>query len=134
MTTLQIAMTDKEYKYVKEMLNKAQGSFQLDGIKYPMGKTIIKVLEEWSRSKDFIKETKGDRDRNKATTLFKNDPAEIANALGLIKRVERYPNETNVNSLMDLVLRLDANWVIPRGEESLNLNKALIVKMREMLK
>ena len=40
MTTLQIAMTDEEYKYAKELLIKAQGSFQLDGNKYPMGKTI----------------------------------------------------------------------------------------------
>ena len=134
MTTLQIAMTDKEYKYVKELLNKAQGSFQLDGNKYPMGKTIIKVLEEWSRNKDFIKETKQERERNLTTSLFRNDPEEVANALNLIKRVERYPNETNANALMELVVRLDPAWVIPRGDEAPNINTALIAKMREMLK
>lgn len=127
-------MTDKEYKYVKELLNKAQGSFQLDGNKYPMGKTIIKVLEEWSRSKDFIKETKGEREKNLTTTLFRNDSEEVANALNLIQRVERYPNETNTSALMELVVRLDPNWVIPRGDEAPNINTALIVKMREMLK
>ena len=133
MTTLQIAMTDEEYKYVKELLNKAQGSFQLDGNKYPMGKTIIKVLEEWSRDKDFIKETKQERDKNLALSLFKNDPEEVSNALGLMDRCEKYPNETNINSLMELVLRLEPYWIIPRGENAPNLNKALINKMRQLL-
>ncbi len=127
-------MTDKEYEYVKELLNKAQGSFQLDGNKYTFGKTIIKVLEEWSRNKDFIKETKQERENNLTLTLFKNEPDEVSNALNLIRRVERHPNETNAKTLMELVVRLDPNWVIPRGENAPNINTALVVKMRELLK
>ena len=134
MTTLQIAMTDKEYEYAKELLNKAQGSFQLDGNKYTFGKTIIKVLEEWSRNKDFIKETKHERETNLTLTLFKNDKDEVSNALNLIQRVERYPNETNANALMELVVRIDPEWVIPRGDGAPNINTALITKMRELLK
>ena len=133
MTTLQIAMTDKECKYAKELLNKAQGSFQLDGNKYPMGKTIVKVLEEWARSKDFIKETKQERDQNLALSLFKNEKEEISAAYELITRVEKFPNETNTSALMDLILRLEPYWVLPRGGDAPNLNKSLVIKMKELL-
>jgi len=129
MTTLQIAMTDEEYKYAKELMNKAQGSFQLDGNKYPMGKTIIKVLEEWSRGKDFIKETQYDREKHKALTLFKNDPNEIERALSLIRFVEKSPNETNTKTLYELIVRLEPHWVAPTEK----MTKAIIIKMRELL-
>lgn len=129
MTTLQIAMTDEEYKYAKELMNKAQGSFQLDGNKYPMGKTIIKVLEEWSRGKDFIKETQYEREKNKAITYFKNDPDEIERALSLIRFVEKSPNETNTKTLYELIVRLEPHWVAPMD----NMTKAIVLKMKELL-
>ena len=130
MTTLQIAMTDKNYKYAKQLLIKAQGSFQLDGNKYPMGKTIVKVLEEWSRSKDFIKETQYDREKNKAMLLFKNDPDEVERAISLIKFVEKAPNETNTKTLYELIVRLEPHWVAPMD----NMTKSVISKMKELLK
>lgn len=129
MTTLQIAMTDDEYEYIKAMLHKAQGSFQLDGTKYPMGKTIIKVLEEWSRSKDFIKETKYERDINLALTLFKNDHEEIIQAKSLMRFVEKTPNETNTKTLYELIVRLEPHWVAPLE----NQTKAIVNKMKELL-
>ena len=122
-------MTDEEYKYAKELMNKAQGSFQLDGNKYPMGKTIIKVLEEWSRGKDFIKETQYEREKNKALTLFKNDPDEVERALSLIRFVEKSPNETNTKTLYELIVRLEPHWVAPMD----NMTKNVIIKMRELL-
>lgn len=129
MTTLQIAMTDEEYLYIKALLHKAQGSFQLDGNKYPMGKTIIKVLEEWSRGKDFIKETQYSREKHKALTLFMNDPDEVERALSLIKFVEKSPNETNTKTLYELIVRLEPHWVAPMD----NMTKSIIIKMRELL-
>ena len=130
MTVLQIAMTDEDYEYAKKMINKAQGSFQLDGNKYPMGKTIVKVLEEWSRDNDFIKETKYERDTNLAITLFKNDPEEIIQAKSLIKFVEKTPNETNTKTLYDLIVRLEPHWVAPLE----NQTQALVDKMKAILR
>lgn len=130
MTVLQIAMTDEDCKYAKKMINKAQGSFQLDGNRYPMGKTIVKVLEEWCRSKDFIKETKYERDINLAITFFKNDPEEIIQAENLIRFVEKTPNETNTKTLYDLILRLEPQWVAPLE----NQTRALVDKMKGLLK
>ena len=130
MTVLQIAMTDKNYKYAKQLLIKAQGSFQLDGNRYPMGKTIVKVLEEWSRSKDFIKETQYDREKNKAMLLFKNDPDEVERAISLIKFVEKAPNETNTKTLYELIVRLEPHWVAPMD----NMTKSVVSKMKELLK
>ena len=103
---------------------------KLDGNKYPMGKTIVKVLEEWSRSKDFIKETQYEREKSNALMLFKNDPDEIERALSLIRFVEKSPNETNTKTLYDLILRLESHWVAPIEGQT----KAIINKMKELLK
>ena len=130
MTTLQIAMMDEEYKYAKELLIKAQGSFQLDGNKYTMGKTIIKVLEEWSRGKDFIKETQYEREKNMALTMFKNDPEEITQAKSLMRFVEKTPNETNTKTLYELIVRLEPHWVAPIEGQT----KAIVNKMKELLR
>ena len=135
MVVLQISLSEKQYSYAKKMLVQAQGSFQVVGIKFTLGKTLMKILEEWSRNRGFIKETKGERDNNLALSMFKNNPERVSVALDLIQKIERgkdYTQETLTN-LMDLIRELESTWTIPRGEGAPNLNEALVVKMKELL-
>jgi len=49
MGKLQIAMTDEERERAYEILSYAQGKFlQEEKERFPLGKTILKILEEWS--------------------------------------------------------------------------------------
>ena len=50
MATLQVLLSDKQLSYAKDMLVKAQGSFQINGEKFTLGKTLMRVLEEWCKN------------------------------------------------------------------------------------
>ena len=134
MGNLQFNMTDDQKTYARDLLLKGRSKFESSGIRFTLASTLIKILEEWCRDRDFIKETKGERDSNIAITTFLNDPIEIGIVTRLIQCLERNNfTQGNINDLMDYVLRFDPTWIIPKGDDAPNLNKALVIKMKEIL-
>ena len=132
MTTLQISMTEEKYQRVKTLLVKAKGSFMLTGEKYNFGDTIIRVLEEWSRDKGFLKETNQERKGSLAISLIKDDPEEYALVLGLIKSCEKGVGPGPARDLTNIINRIDRYWRVSVGKDALNSNKQIAQKAREL--
>ena len=130
MVVLQIGLSEDQYKYAKDLLVKAQGSFQLDGEKYTLGRTFMKILEEWSKSKGYIKKTKEEKEKVSIRELILNDSGEKNYILDLISNVNKRPNATNSKALFEYVKKLDPDWRVPNGEST---TKGLVKRAREII-
>lgn len=130
MVTLQILFTGEQNIYAREMLIKAQGSFQMEGEKYTIGRTILRVLEEWCKYKGYIRLTKSNSNGNLAKDLIRNDIEEFNFILDLIGQVKRDPNEGNGRMLHEYLLRMEPDWRPPKG---VSFNMAVLSKMEELM-
>lgn len=114
MTSLQISMTEKQKIYSKDLLIKARASFENNGDRYSFASAIIRVLEEWSKSKGFIKNTAQGKKEVSALNLILNDPSEMEYVHGVIRAVESTPNPSNLRSLTEYIRRVDFDWKLPK--------------------
>ena len=130
MPVLQISLDEETYCFAKDLLIKAQGSFQLEGDKYTLGATFLTILEEWSKSKGFIKKTSGEKKKTSIRELILNDPTEKNFVMDLILNVDRRPNATNSKALFEYVRKLDPSWRVSNGEST---TKGLVKRAREII-
>lgn len=130
MVVLQISLSEENYKYVKDLMVKAQGSFQLDGEKYTLGLTFIRILEEWSKNKGYIKNTTEEKKHTSLIDLILNDPIEYNALIELIELVEKEANPGKAQELWEYVRSLDKAWRPPKDE---SVPKALVVRMKEII-
>ena len=130
MATLQVLLTDKQLSYAKDMLVKAQGSFQMNGEKFTLGRTLMRLLEEWCKNKGYIKNTLQDKKILGLKQLIENDPDEHDFILDLIRMVVKQPNEVNTRRLHQYVLKLDPNF---RPSKERPLNRELVDRARELV-
>jgi len=130
MVVLQILFKDGKIAYVKELLIKAQGSFQMSGEKYTLGRTLLRVLEEWCKSKGYIKDTKASKDGITARDLIKEDVEEYDYVIDLMRQVRRDPNEANGRMLHEYLLRMEPDWKAPKG---VSFSGAVLERMEELM-
>ena len=127
--SLQISMTEKQKKYSKDLLIKARASFEVDGSRYSFASTIIRILEEWSKNKGFIKITvQGQKDVT-ARNLILNDYEEMEYVNNIIKASETTPNPSNLRILGEYIRRVDSLWKYPKGA---NATKEVIRKAKDL--
>ena len=122
-------MTEKQRKYSKDLLIKARASFEINGDRYSFASAIIRILEEWSKNKGFIKNTVQGQKEVTARNLILNDYEEMEYINGVIKAADTLPNASNLRIIGEYIRRVDSTWKIPKSVAS---SKELIKKAKEL--
>ena len=129
MGNFQVLMSDKKETYIRSILVAAQGKFQLSGEKYSMGKTLVRIMEEWGITNQLIHQTKEEKKAEQNNVDIRGNEEIKEHIHELIKRLEKTPTVGTARRLKTYIGKADPKWRPPANEPE---TKYIIQKAKEV--